>query len=312
MHVRAGIFLSRVLLISVLVSVPLAAQAGGPALSGTVKDNLGKAVAGAKVAIKNVATGQSYEAETNAEGAYSVANVAPGDYEVSVTAAGFNAEQTKVTIKPGADQTADVTMTSELTLSDLGFGAAQTTGSAQEQARLNKRSHMLHVHQELGLITTAPLVATVVSGFFAGGKSTSSSSRDLHAALGSATVGLYAATAYYAIFAPKIPGTKTEGPIRFHKALAWIHGPGMVLTPILGAMAFSQKSQGERVHGIASAHSEVAIVTAAAYGLAILSVTKPHLISNSTRDILAAFHWRRSHSTEAYGDLDGQAAGAER
>jgi hypothetical protein len=58
-----------------------------------------------------------------------------------------------------------------------------------------------------------------------------------------------------------------------HKALAWIHGPGMILTPILGAMAFDERSRGEKVHGIASAHGAVAIVTAAAYGAAILSVS---------------------------------------
>jgi hypothetical protein len=80
-------------------------------------------------------------------------------------------------------------------------------------------------------------------------------------------------SAYYAIRAPKIPGTEPRGQIRLHKALAWIHGPGMVLTPILGAIAFDQKSKGERVHGIASAHGAVAIVTAAAYGAAILSVS---------------------------------------
>jgi hypothetical protein len=47
----------------------------------------------------------------------------------------------------------------------------------------------------------------------------------------------------------------------------------MILTPVLGAMAFQQKSSGERVHGIASAHGAVGIVTAAAYGLAIVSVS---------------------------------------
>ena len=47
----------------------------------------------------------------------------------------------------------------------------------------------------------------------------------------------------------------------------------MILTPILGAIAFNQKSKGEKVHGIASAHSAVAIVTAAAYGASILSVS---------------------------------------
>jgi hypothetical protein len=132
---------------------------------------------------------------------------------------------------------------------------------------------MLKIHQRLGLITTAPLLATVISGSFAGGRTTSSTDRDLHAALGSVTAGLYLATAYYAIFAPKVPGTPTRGPIRLHKALAWIHGPGMILTPILGAMAFEQKSRGERIHGIASAHGAVAYVTAAAYGLAIVSVS---------------------------------------
>jgi hypothetical protein len=57
-----------------------------------------------------------------------------------------------------------------------------------------------------------------------------------------------------------------------HKALAFIHGPGMILTPILGAIAFDQRSRGEKVHGIASLHGAVAGVTAAAYGAAMLSV----------------------------------------
>jgi len=91
--------------------------------------------------------------------------------------------------------------------------------------------------------------------------------------LGSVTGDLYFTTAYFAIFAPGIPGTQTRGPIRVHKALAWIHGPGMILTPILGAIAFDQKSKGEKVHGIASAHGAVAIVTAGAFGAALLSVS---------------------------------------
>jgi hypothetical protein len=158
-------------------------------------------------------------------------------------------------------------------LGDLGFPTAQTQGNPLEQARLDRRSHMLKIHQRLGLITTVPLLATVFSGGFAGGRSTNSTTRDLHAALGSLTEGLYFTTAYYSIFAPRVPGTQTRGPIRLHKTLAWIHGPGMILTPILGAMAFDQKNRGERVHGIASAHGAVGVVTAAAYGLAIASVS---------------------------------------
>jgi len=161
----------------------------------------------------------------------------------------------------------------EPSLEDLGFSKSQAEGDAKRQALLDKRTHMLKVHQKLGLITTVPLVATVIAGTGAGGKSTSTASRDFHTALGAVTGDLYFMTAYYAIRAPKIPGTPTRGPIRFHKAMAWIHGPGMIATPILGIVAFDQKSKGEKVHGLGAAHGPVAIVTAGAFGAALLSVS---------------------------------------
>ena len=47
----------------------------------------------------------------------------------------------------------------------------------------------------------------------------------------------------------------------------------MILTPILGALAYDQRNRGEKVHGIANAHAPVAVATGIAYGLAILSVS---------------------------------------
>lgn len=158
-------------------------------------------------------------------------------------------------------------------LEDLGLSPAQTRSDPQLQARLDKRAHMLKIHQRLGLITAVPLIVSVATGFGAGGKSTSSADRWAHLALGSVTGDLYFTTAYFAIRAPGIPGTQRRGPVRVHRALAWVHGPGMILTPILGAIAFDQKSKGEKVHGIASAHGAVAIVTAGAFGAALLSVS---------------------------------------
>ena len=162
---------------------------------------------------------------------------------------------------------------SQPSLQDLGFPAEQTQPNAKEQALLDKRTRMLKIHQRMGLITTIPLIVTVATSLNAGGKNTSSASRDLHAALGGVTGDLYFITAYYAIRAPRVPGTQTRGPIRFHKTMAWIHGPGMILTPILGIMAFNQKNKGEKVHGIAAAHGPVAIATAGAFGAALLSVS---------------------------------------
>lgn len=261
---------------SVLIFSVLVVAQSTPTLSGTVKDPNSAPVANAKVSLKNDATGQTLETQADAQGVYHFTNLQPGQYEVSVSADGFTPKTVLVAID-SAPQTADVALTASTTagpsLSDLGFSTAQMAPDPAEQARLDKRSHMLKIHQKLGLITAVPLLATIITGAGAGGKRTSSSTRDLHVALGSTTAALYFTTASFAIFAPKIRGTETRGPIRFHKALAWIHGTGMILTPILGAMAFQQKSRGERIHGIASAHGPVAIVTGIAYGAALLSVS---------------------------------------
>jgi len=262
-----------ILLLGLLFPHFAAAQAIAPALSGTVKNLSGTVVANARVTVKNVVTGQTTATQSDSSGHYTVPNLAPGDYEISASAEGFGSMTTRVTISVGAATTADVTLGAALSLADLGFAPAQTQGSAEDQARLNKRSHMLMLHQRFGLIATVPLIATLATSINAGGRSTSATDRDLHVALGGVTGDLYGISAYYAIRAPRIEGTPARGPIKAHKILAWIHGPGMILTPILGAIAYDQKNNGEKVHGIAKAHGPVAIVTAAAYGAAILSVS---------------------------------------
>jgi len=228
---------------------------------------------------------------------YSLAKLAAGDYEVTVAAEGLAVKTENVKAAEGAS----LTFSAELTalpsapeaqtqapainapnappsnkapsLEDLGFPAAEIKSNPKEQALLDKRTHMLKIHQRLGLITTIPMIASVATSINAGGRHTSNTDRTVHMVLGSATGDLYFMTAWYAIRAPRVEGTKSRGPIRFHKAMAWIHGPGMILTPILGALAYSQKNNGEKVHGIAKAHGPVAIVTAGAFGAALLSVS---------------------------------------
>jgi hypothetical protein len=272
--------------------------AGIGALTGRVTDASGGVVANAVVTATSVDAGQTQRATTGTDGTYKL-DLPPGNYRVKFEAAGFKTVEIPSATVSGAEtavldgklevgeQTngqpmpapqdnlpnAPSSSTAAPSLSDLGLSPEQTQGNAKEQALLDKRTHMLKIHQRLGLITTIPLIVTVATSINAGGKSTSTASRDLHTALGGLTGDLYFLTAYYAIRAPRVPGTETRGPIRFHKAMAWIHGPGMILTPILGIMAFNQKNNGEKVHGIASAHGPVAIVTTGAFVAALLSVS---------------------------------------
>jgi Carboxypeptidase regulatory-like domain len=259
-----------VVLLCLLVAIPLEGQATGAGLSGTVADVSGKPISDARISAKSVSTGRVTEVQADSAGRYERLNLEPGEYDVSVSAPGFTTTTTRVTVTTGP-QTLDLTLRGLLSLEDLGFAAAQAQGSAADQARLDKRSHMLKLHQRYGLIAAVPLAVTVLTGAFAGGRSTSSSGRNLHAALGLTSVGLYSVSAYYAIAAPKIPGARTSGNTRWHKALAWVHGTGMILTPILGDMACQQRHRGEKVHGIASAHGGVAVATVAAYAAAILT-----------------------------------------
>jgi hypothetical protein len=148
---------------------------------------------------------------------------------------------------------------------------------------LEKRTEMLKIHQRLGLIAVAPMAAALITGPMAKAKGKNgqpiteptSANLDFHAALGGAAAAFYYTSAYYAIFAPRVPGTTKHGAIRMHEALTFIHGPGMILTPALGIMAYKQENAGEKVHGLASAHGAVAYITAASYGASIIAVSWP-------------------------------------
>jgi hypothetical protein len=165
-----------------------------------------------------------------------------------------------------------------LTLGDLGLTPEEIAGNKRQQELLDKRTEMLKIHQRLGLITLIPVAAACISSVGAPpehGNYGNTTSRDVHVAIGGTAVAFYAATAYFAIRAPKVSNEPARGGIKLHKYLIYLHAPGMVLTPILGAMAFNQINSGQKVHGIASAHGAVAVVTAASYGAAIIAVSWP-------------------------------------
>ena len=94
------------LAISIQLGLPaqLSAQVVGATLSGTVTDTSGGVVPNADVTAKNVSNGIARTATTNGSGLYTVPNLQPGPYEITVAAGGFNTDvRSGVTLNVGQE-----------------------------------------------------------------------------------------------------------------------------------------------------------------------------------------------------------------
>jgi hypothetical protein len=90
---------------SLFVSMPVYAQVAGATLQGTVTDPSGLPIPNADVSVRNAATGIIRTVRTGATGFYSVPNLAPSVYDVTVSAAGFaKLVQNSITLTVGAQQ----------------------------------------------------------------------------------------------------------------------------------------------------------------------------------------------------------------
>ena len=96
---------------TILFPAGLRAQVAGGTLFGTITDPTGRAVPQAQIVTKNVATGVERTVTTNADGFYTTVNLLPGDYQITISATGFNTEiKTGITMNVGAQQTFDLTL----------------------------------------------------------------------------------------------------------------------------------------------------------------------------------------------------------
>jgi outer membrane receptor protein involved in Fe transport len=113
MNIRTIVFSLCILFIApwlLYISVA-SAQTVGASIQGTVTDENGGTVSNARVEVRNVATGLTQTAVTNADGRYRLPLLPSGDYEVRVTAAGFQPLLRRgVTLAVGQDVVADATL----------------------------------------------------------------------------------------------------------------------------------------------------------------------------------------------------------
>src|SRR5690242_14644123 len=126
-------FLSKILYVC-LASAVLAmftgivfAQSDLGTINGTVRDPSGAAVPNATVTVKNQANGSERTSTTNQGGLYSVTNIPPGVYTVSVTASGFKKfESNNNKLDPSSTLAVDAGLTLRSATATVGVSAAAT------------------------------------------------------------------------------------------------------------------------------------------------------------------------------------------
>jgi hypothetical protein len=134
-RIGVGITLCALFVFSFVLVIPAHAQLAGANLSGVVTDESGSAVAGAKVSIKNLANGTIREVVTNTDGVYAAPNLAPAEYEVTISAKGFGTVTQKgLTLTVGAQQSLNVTMkvgqlTQEVVVSAVSIAVEATSST---------------------------------------------------------------------------------------------------------------------------------------------------------------------------------------
>ena len=140
-RIVAGLRLS---LLTFLCAFAMFAQRDLATITGTVTDSSGAVVAGAKVVITELATGQTYELTTNASGEYTRPALKASTYTVTVSAAGFKrAEQKDILLNSGERTGVNIV----LTVGDIGqtveiiaTSPLLQTESTQQGAAINAKT----------------------------------------------------------------------------------------------------------------------------------------------------------------------------
>ena len=108
--IRAITFSIAVLLASFLAMTPNFAQSFRGSIRGTLTDQSGAVVPGTKIVVRNLATGETREAATADDGGYVLAELQPGEYEVTFEKAGFQRNAIRTRVSTGVDTVVDYTL----------------------------------------------------------------------------------------------------------------------------------------------------------------------------------------------------------
>jgi hypothetical protein len=156
-----------------LTATSILAQSDTSSISGTVTDTSGALVPNAQITIHNNATLADRTISSNENGAFTLTNLAPGDYSVRVTKTGFQTTTlSDVHLDPSIGRRIDIAMkvgdTSVTITVEAGVNTVQTESGAvgqlitQEQVKsiqLNGRNPLYLAQMEPGVVRTNPMAS---------------------------------------------------------------------------------------------------------------------------------------------------------
>ncbi len=91
--------------------LPVSAQVSGGSITGTVTGESGAAMPGVQISVKDTGTGLVRNTATNTAGLYGVPDLAPGNFEMTVSASGFTTQLwTTITVTGGVERVLNVVM----------------------------------------------------------------------------------------------------------------------------------------------------------------------------------------------------------
>jgi hypothetical protein len=138
------------LVVSLLSTLPIAAQSPNGTITGLVLDPDARVIVGAQITIVNDATGVQYSGRTNNEGIYAVPNLPPGTYRLQVSKIGF-----KTLIKPDIVLNVQDAVAINFT---LPIGAASETVTVEAGAPLvNTQSGSVSTVIDRNFVESLPL-----------------------------------------------------------------------------------------------------------------------------------------------------------
>jgi len=163
----------RVIVCLLVTAISVLAQSDTSSISGTVTDTSGALVPNAQVTIHNNATLADRTIASNESGAFTLTNLAPGDYSVRATKPGFQTTTLNdVHLDPSIGRRIDIAMkvgdTSITITVEAGANTVQTESGAvgqlitQEQVKsiqLNGRNPLYLSQMEPGVVRTNPMAS---------------------------------------------------------------------------------------------------------------------------------------------------------